>query len=87
MDEEQEIEMYGDPGIASKDAKVPKFLLLTYAILPIWGLFSLYAYWGGSSGWLDRGYWQQLQRAANTTSSEKNYIEIEALKEREEKRS
>ena len=62
-----EIELYGDPGIATFDAKVPKFLLWTYAILPIWGIVTFYYFWNGSIGWFDRGYWQQLQIAANTT--------------------
>ncbi len=84
MSEEHDIEEYGDSRIASEDAKVPFFLILTYAILPFWGLFALYYYWDGSTGWLDRGYWQQLQRAANTTSSDANYIEIETLKEKDQ---
>lgn len=62
-----EIELYGDPGIASYDAKVPKFLLVTYLFLPIWGFFTLYLFWNGSVSWLDRGYWHELQIAANTT--------------------
>jgi hypothetical protein len=63
----EEIELYGDPGIASYDAKVPKFLKFTYLILPIWGLLTLYYFWNGSRGWFDRGSWHQLQIAANTT--------------------
>lgn len=62
-----EIELYGDPGIASYDAKVSKFLLATYLILPIWGLMTFYYFWNGSIGWFDRGYWHELQIAANTT--------------------
>lgn len=62
-----EIELYGDPGIASYDAKIPKFLILTYILLPIWGIITGYYYWNGSIGWLDRGSWHQLQIAANTT--------------------
>lgn len=62
-----ELEDYGDPGILSADAKVPLWLKMTYIILPIWGIISFCIYWNGSHGWLDRGYWQQLQRAANTT--------------------
>jgi hypothetical protein len=75
-------EVYLDD-IKSKDKSVPKFLILTYAILPIWGLFSLYYYWNGSAGWLDRGYWSQLQRAANTTLPEVNYTELEAQKQKQ----
>lgn len=62
-----EVELFGDPGIATYDAKVAKFLLATYFILPIWGLITLYYFWNGSTGWFDRGYWHELQIAANTT--------------------
>lgn len=65
--EEHELEIYAEPEIASGHAKVPKFLLFTYIVLPVWGLISMYYYWNGSAGWLDRGYWKQLQIAANTT--------------------
>jgi len=51
----------------SKDIAVPRWLILTYIILPIWGVFALVYYINGTTGWLDRGYWQQLQIAANTT--------------------
>jgi hypothetical protein len=62
-----EAEFYGDTGIASLDAKVPKFLKWTYAILPVLGLIGLYIFWNGSVGWFDRGAWRELQIAANTT--------------------
>ncbi len=39
--ENDEAEFYGDTGIASFDAKVPKFLKWTYAILPVPGLLCL----------------------------------------------
>lgn len=65
-----EVELYGDPGIATFDAKVPSFLLMTYIIMPIWGLVTFYYFWNGSLGWFDRGYWRQLQIAANTTFPE-----------------
>lgn len=64
---EGEIELYGDPGIATFDAKVPKFLKATYLFWPIWGIITLYFFWNGSIGWFDRGYWRELQIAANTT--------------------
>lgn len=69
MDEQkhEEIEEYGEESINSYDRPVPRWLLITYIILPIWGVFCFYYYWNGSEGWLDRGYWNQLQRAANTT--------------------
>lgn len=62
-----EIELYGDPGIASFDAKVPTFLILTYMVLPLWGIVAFVYFWNGSLGWFDRGYWHELQIAANTT--------------------
>lgn len=64
---EGEIELYGDPGIATFDAKVPKFLKFTYLLWPIWGIITFYFFWNGSVGWFDRGYWRELQIAANTT--------------------
>lgn len=51
----------------TEDHKVPKFLYFTYLIVFIGGFWGLIAYWNGSHGWLDRGYWQQLQEAAQTT--------------------
>lgn len=81
---EEEFEYYGDPGIRSADAKVPKWLILTYTILPFWGLFALWFYWNGSVGWLDRGYWYQLQKAANTTFPAVNYMNPEVLQELKE---
>jgi hypothetical protein len=65
--DEQEIEHYGDEYISSYDHRVPKWLKLTYIILPIWGVITWFYFFNGSHGWLDRGYWSQLQRAANTT--------------------
>lgn len=66
----EEIEVYGDEGIESKDAPVPKWLIWTYITLPIWGVITFYLFWNGSQGWLDRGYWQQLQIASKTTFPE-----------------
>jgi hypothetical protein len=63
----EDMELYGDPGIATFDAPIPKFLILIYSILPILGLIALIYFWNGSRGWFDRGYWQELQIAANTT--------------------
>lgn len=51
----------------SEDRKIPKFLYVTYIVLAVWGIWGFIAYWNGSHGFLDRGYWQRLQRAAYTT--------------------
>lgn len=80
MGDHHEAELYGDPKIASFDAKIPKFLILTYVVLPIWGIISLFYYWNGSRGWLDRGYWKELQIAANTTFPIQNQNLIEEPK-------
>lgn len=58
--EEEEIPLSGE-------RKIPKFLYLTYLLVFIGGIWGFFAYWNGSHGWLDRGYWQQLQKAAQTT--------------------
>ena len=63
----EELEEYGDPKIASADAKIPRWLWLTYISLPIWGIIWFFLFWNGTWGWHDRGYWAELQKAANTT--------------------
>lgn len=73
QNEHDEIEQYGDAYIASGNAPIPKWLKLTYIVLPIWGIIAFWLYWNGSSGWLDRGYWRQLQNAANTTFPIENH--------------
>lgn len=57
--------------IVTEDNKIPKFLYFTYFVVIVWGLWGLIAYWNGSHGWLDRGYWKQLQEAAQTTSPQR----------------
>lgn len=66
-EEESELELYGDSGIASFDAKVPLFLKINYVFWPIWGIIVFYFFWNGSLAFFDRGYWHELQIAANTT--------------------
>lgn len=70
---EGESREYADEVFRSYDAKVPKFLKWTYILLPIWGIITLYIFWNGSIGWFDRGAWQQLQVAANTTFPTQNH--------------
>lgn len=77
----EEMESYGESEITSLDAKIPKFLLWTYLILPIWGLIAFCYFWNGSRGWFDRGYWHQLQIAANTTFPIENQNARDNLKE------
>ena len=61
-----DIEYYGEAGIESKDAPVPFWLKVNYVFWILWGIVWFYYFWNGSYGWLDRGYWNELQRAANT---------------------
>lgn len=71
--DEQHLEFYGDDQIASAHGKVPLWLIANYIIWPIWGVIWFILYWNGSWGWLDRGHWEQLQRAANTTFPSENH--------------
>jgi len=66
-EEDSDLELYGDPGIASRNAPTPKWLICVNLSVFILGIAWMYFFWNGSHGWLDRGYWNQLQRAANTT--------------------
>jgi hypothetical protein len=61
-----EIAYYGDEGIESKDAPIPFWLKFNYVFWILWGVVAFYYFWNGSYGWFDRGYWNELQRAANT---------------------
>lgn len=63
-------DLYPEGPPPSKDLPIPRWLITTYIVLPIWGIITLYLFWNGSWGWLDRGYWQQLQQAADTTHVE-----------------
>lgn len=62
-----DVEFYGIESIPSGDAPIPRWLIFSYIFLPILGFWCMYYYFNGSHGWLDRGYWNQLQRAALTT--------------------
>jgi len=64
---EDELEFYADGEVSSLDAKVPMWLKWSYITSFIIGSITLYLFWNGSHGFLDRGYWNQLQKAANTT--------------------
>jgi hypothetical protein len=55
-----------DAQIPSYENPVPRWLLISYPILIALGLLWLFLFWNGSRGWLDRGYWSELQSAANT---------------------
>ena len=66
-EKDSDISFYGDPDVASADAPIPKWLKYSNFFWTVFGLFWLYFFWNGSHGWFDRGYWNELQRAANTT--------------------
>lgn len=36
------------PDVESYEGRVPVWLIIVYAILGVWGLYYLVAYWGGS---------------------------------------
>jgi hypothetical protein len=84
----QHVELYGDPGIASRDTYVPRWLVINNWFWVVFGLFWMFYYWNGSHGWLDRGYWSQLQRAANTAYPYTTHeiVEKETLEKRAEKK-
>lgn len=52
----------------SKERKIPSFLYIVYIVLLIGGLFAFFFFWNGSRGWLDRGFWHELQKGASTTA-------------------
>jgi hypothetical protein len=60
-----DVEMYAE-GIMSADAPVAAWLKVSYVAWIIIGLVGFVLYWNGSWGWLDRGYWSELQSAADT---------------------
>lgn len=66
-DKTHELDFYEGGTITSDHNRVPTWLKWVYIIMPIWGIIWLFLYWNGLSGWLDRGYWIQLEKAANTT--------------------
>lgn len=75
MSEHEELAEYGDSGIKEGNVAIPKWLKLCYVTLPIWGIIWWFLYWNGVQGWLDRGYWNELEKVANTTFPLKNYNE------------
>ncbi len=69
MDEEKnDIELYGDPAIASRHAPIPRWLLCAYILIPVWGIFCFALFWNGSreNAWFSHNHWPKLQAAANT---------------------
>jgi len=64
--EDETIETFAGGSISSKDEKVPRWLFFVYALAPLWGIIWFILYWNGSPGWIDRGSWYRLQKAANT---------------------
>jgi len=52
----------------TEERNVPKFLYVVYAVVLVIGILGFFFFWNGSKGWLDRGFWQGLQKAADTTA-------------------
>lgn len=72
MMDDQEEYLEGPP--PSGHGKIPLWLMLTYIIMPIWGIVAFFLFWNGNiDSWFDRGYWSELQKAANTTYPFVNY--------------
>jgi len=78
---EEELEVYGDTQIASGHGKIDTWLIFFYIALPIWGVIWMFLYWNGVHGWLDRGHWHQLEKAANTTFPHRHFNEQNGEKE------
>lgn len=51
----------------TEENRIPIFLHVTYILVFVLGLWAFIVYWNGSHGFLDRGYWGALQKAAYTT--------------------
>lgn len=85
--QDPDVDLYGDKDIASGHAPPPKWLIVSNTFFTIFGLIWLCFFWNGSYGWLDRGYWSQLQRAANTTYpyTTREIIEKEEAEKQENK--
>ena len=65
--EDMTVDIYGDDEVRElANTKIPKFLWFTYIAVFIWGIMWWMLFWNGSQGWLDRGYWSELEGAANT---------------------
>ncbi len=67
---EEEIVVFGDNEVTefAHSEPVPLYLKITYVVVVVWGVVWLWQNFDGSGGWIDRGSWHQLQKAANTTS-------------------
>jgi hypothetical protein len=51
----------------SEERKIPLFLYVVYLLLVVGGICAFLIFWNGSKGWFDRGFWHELQQAAQTT--------------------
>ena len=52
----------------TEERKIPVFLYIVYIVVLVGGIWAFCAFWTGSKGWLDRGFWHELQKAASTTA-------------------
>ena len=45
--DEPEVEEFADGEITSRRGRVDGWLLVVYAVLVVWGIYYLFAFWGG----------------------------------------
>ena len=63
-----QVHTYGDNEVKEyENMPVPMFLKVAYLLILIVGSVGLWAFWNGSTGYFDRGYWKELQIVAGTT--------------------
>lgn len=65
---DEHVEWVQDSGGSPPSAhhSVPRWLIFSYVATTILAFVLLLLYWNGSFGYLDRGYWKELQEVANT---------------------
>lgn len=52
------------------DTKIPWYIKLITLVLPLWGILWFFYFANGSFGWVDRGAWNDLQKAAQTKNDQ-----------------
>ena len=67
----EELDVYAGGEINEiKDTPIPWYIKWLSLILPLWGVIWFFYFNDGSTGWVDRGAWDDLQKAAQTKNSQ-----------------